>query len=73
MAKTWLTRQTRQRLILHTTADQTFEGILWETFPDGVLLRDAALVVGDKGQKTPLAGEVWIPRLTVLFVQHDVA
>jgi hypothetical protein len=67
---TWLRRVTRQRVLIHSAADQTFEGLLWEQDKEGVTLRDAALI-SEKGAQTRLAGEVWIPRGNVLFAQHD--
>lgn len=67
--KTWLTRKTLSRIVLHTVADQTFEGVLYSQDRDGVTLRAAFLV--EEGRKTPLAGETWLPRESVLFAQHD--
>ena len=68
--QTWLERVMRKRIVLHTKYDQTFDGTLWEKTADGVILR-AANLVEDDGRKTPLAGEVWIPREAVAFAQLD--
>lgn len=69
MGKTWFDRMRRRRIIVHTYSGNTYEGALWLTDRDGVTLRDASLVE-DGGRKTPLAGEVNIPRSEVIFNQH---
>jgi hypothetical protein len=55
-----------RRLVVHTSDDRSLEGLVELVGADGVLMRDAKLL----GAKiVELAGEVWIPRAQVVFVQ----
>lgn len=61
----WFERAVARKVIVHAEA-RSIEGIVAFVGPDGVLLRSAQLL---GPQPTPLAGEVWVPRGQVLFVQ----
>lgn len=49
----------------------TFEGVLMAEHSDGIVLQAAKLLGDGTPQGTSLAGEVFIPREEVLFVQLD--
>jgi len=67
--KRWLRDRIKRTVSVHTE-EHTFEGVLWEECPDGLVLNGASLVrsVADGG---PLAmtGETWIPREKITCVQ----
>lgn len=63
----WLPARTLKTVTVHTTQDQTFEGLLAAVSPDGLVLR-AAKFVGEHDQ-IPLSGETFIPKGQVSFVQ----
>lgn len=64
----WLRHQTHREVLVTTTEDQTFEGVLAEDARDGVILRCAKLHrPGDEA--IPLGGEVFIPRDRVSVIQ----
>ena len=63
----WLRAATLRRVIVHTTEDRSFEGLIGLVSPDGLVLRAAKLLEG--GRSTSLGGEIFIPRSQVLFVQ----
>jgi hypothetical protein len=62
----WLEARTFTRIIAHTTDDKSIEGLLDHVGPDGITLRTAKLL---GNTPTEMAGEVWIPRSKVRFVQ----
>ena len=66
----WLGQVLRRRVLVHQDTGLTHEGSLTAVMVDGLVLRAASLV-NDDGSKTPLAGEVWIPRARVAFAQLD--
>lgn len=63
---TWLEALTLHRVIAHTTDDQSIEGLLDHVGDDGITLR-AAKLLGPHPME--MAGETWIPRSKVRFVQ----
>lgn len=65
--QTWLESVVTRRLIVHLTSGQSIDGSLVEIFPDGVVLRAARLLDGDR--PTPMGGETYIPREKVAFAQ----
>lgn len=67
---TWLELMLRRRMIVHTKDDQSFDGSLWMTTDDGLILRAVSLL-NTNGAPTQMAGEVFIPRLNVAFAQLD--
>lgn len=62
----WLHNLERRRLIVHSADGSSIEGLLDTEAPDGVVLRSSRLL-GPGG--TEMAGEIWIPRAQILFVQ----
>lgn len=69
---TWFERVLKKKIVVHTKADQSIEGVLMEVVRDGdgLILR-AAVLLGDAGKRTPMAGETFIPRENVAFAQLD--
>ena len=65
----WLDRRSGERVLVHSTTEQTFEGVVREVNRHGVVLAAVRLV--DAG--VDVAGEVWVPREKVLFVQRHRA
>jgi hypothetical protein len=63
----WLLRRRRRSVTVHTRDEQTIEGILAMSAPDGIVLRAARYL--DTTSTIPLAGEVFIPRDRVAFIQ----
>lgn len=54
-------------VIVHTTTDRSFRGLLWERRGGFLVLRNAELLAGDGS--TPLDGDTLIPDDVVDFVQ----
>lgn len=64
----WLARSIRRRVIVHTTDDRSVEGVLVAHDRAGVALASAAYL--DAGPAPlALAGDLWLPRDRVRFVQ----
>ena len=70
MRRSWINGVLKQRLIVHTKSDQSLDGHLVAVMKDGIVLR-ASKLLNPAGNPTPMAGEVWIPRENVAFVQND--
>lgn len=70
MAQRWLKKVVRTRIIVHTAFDQTYEGLLAQECRDGIVLKTAELIENG-GKKTPLPGEAWIPRESIVLIQLD--
>lgn len=64
----WLEESTHRRIAVHTTEDETFDGILRLHNDEGLLLWNASLVEGPD-DSIPLDGDVWIYREKVRFIQ----
>lgn len=62
----WLERKIRHRIIVHTIDERSYEGLLELTAEDGVILVGTRMLTEGGMQ---VAGEVFIPRSQVLFVQ----
>ena len=65
----WLQGAVGRRVLVHTSDDRSIEGVVTVVAPDGIILRAARLL-----EKTPvdLAGETWVPRSLVSFVQFPL-
>ncbi len=63
----WLDQSIRARVSVHTVDGDTLDGLLLETDQTGLVLTDATFVAG--GESTELAGDQFIPRDRVRFVQ----
>lgn len=61
----WLSRRVKRRVIVHTDDERSYAGLLVATRSDGIALAHVQMV--ESG--TELAGEVFLPRSTVRFVQ----
>ena len=69
MLRGWLRKQTWQPCLVHTNDDQTIQGVLSVTAPDGIVLVSAVYLDGAGNGEIPLSGSLWIPRETIRFVQ----
>lgn len=67
MIRGWLRHKLAEQVTVHTTTDQTIIGYLEETSRDGLILRAARFM--DAEVAVPLAGEVFVPREKIAFVQ----
>lgn len=67
MRSRWLKSKMLRQVYVHTTDDQTVFGVLEADAPDGLVLR-AAILLGESS-RVPMAGEVFIPRGKVSFIQ----
>lgn len=63
----WIDDVTHQRVLIHTTDDSSFDGVLIAVDPDALVLADAKSLDGP--DPVELAGEQWITRDRVKFVQ----
>jgi hypothetical protein len=64
----WIKSKTSVRLLVHTAAGDSIEGILAIEARDGLVLVDAALRTPE-GRVLELAGETFVPRDAVRLVQ----
>lgn len=64
--RSWLARTVTSRVIVHTTEDQSIEGLLVQAGPDGVLLEAPRMTAPEE---VDLAGAMWIPGPKVNFIQ----
>lgn len=67
----WLESVIARRITVHTSTNASIEGSLASTTADGLLLKAARMLGGTDGKGTPMAGDVFIPRTNVAFVQLD--
>lgn len=65
----WFEASLRERIVLHTKNDQSFEGSLMAATADGVILRAAKLLGPARTADRELPGEVFVPRENVAFCQ----
>lgn len=65
----WLPGRTLQSVTVHTTEDQTLQGILDTVSSDGLVLR-AATFVG-QADEIPLSGFIFLPKAKVSFIQVE--
>lgn len=66
--KNWLERVAMRKVMVHLDTDTSVEGFIADTSLDGLLLRSATLHAGN-GTPTEMAGETWVPRERIVFVQ----
>lgn len=71
--KSWLETVTRHRIHVHTKDEHTIEGVLEGTTPDGLVLRAALLHTAGAENPVPMAGDVWVPRERVAFIQDTTS
>lgn len=67
MKRSWLTRKLASSVTVHLTTGDSIAGYLEEVGRDGVILRAPRFL--DAEQHVPMAGELFVPREKVLFVQ----
>lgn len=69
MARAWLRRRKGRRVIVHCLppSDQSIEGLLTLVARDGLVLQGARFLEAN----APAAGEVFVPRDRVAFVQYQ--
>lgn len=65
-ARRWTSRLEKRKVIVHT-ADGSIDGVLLVTGTDGLVLADATYLGDD--EKTEVAGELFVPREKVSFIQ----
>lgn len=70
MTRRWLNQVRTKKVTFHTKSDQSIEGLLFASYADGVVLRQASLL-NSGAQPTQMAGEVFIPRDQILLAQLD--
>lgn len=68
MRKSWLKSVMTKRLLVHLTSGQSLDGSLTAIMADGIVLR-AAKLLADSDKAVSMAGEVYVPREKVAFVQ----
>lgn len=66
----WLESVLTKRIVVHLKNDQSIDGSMVAEMHDGVILR-AARLLNDGAPATSMAGEVFVPRENVAFVQLD--
>jgi hypothetical protein len=70
LRRRWLRKVTKRQVIVHTSLDQSFQGILDAVYDDGLVLRAAVLRDGSPNGLA-LPGETFVPRETIAFCQLD--
>jgi hypothetical protein len=65
--KGWFEQVLKQRILVHTVAGKSFDGLLGEVVPDGIVLQQVKMLNGADGLS--LVGGVFVPRDQVLFTQ----
>jgi hypothetical protein len=65
----WIKSRISTRLLVHTTSDDSVEGVLVIEARDGLVLGDADLLTAD-GRRIQIAGRAFIPRETVVMIQE---
>jgi hypothetical protein len=66
--KRWIRHRMAHRVYVHTTDDRTIEGVIVSEWRDGLSLGDARY--HESSGAVSMAGEVFIPREKVLFIQR---
>lgn len=64
----WLEEATHRHIAVHTTDDETLEGILRLHTDEGLLLWNVSLV-GGPDESIPLEGDIWVYREKIRFIQ----
>ena len=58
----------KRTVVVNTRTEKAFRGVLWRSRRRHLVLRNAELV-GPRGERTPVDGEVVIDRSNVDFIQ----
>lgn len=64
--RSWLKDKVRNRAVVYTLDDRVLEGVLAVVADEGIVLNNA--VIKDSTD-VPLAGDLFVPRETIRFVQ----
>ncbi|MEM9465283.1 MAG: LSm family protein [Actinomycetota bacterium] len=67
LTTTWIEERTHRRVLIHTTDESSFEGILVAVDADALVLADAKSLDGEV--PIELAGEQWFDRDRIKFLQ----
>lgn len=59
----------RERFAITVASDETVEGLLWDVDDSTVILVDAVMIT-ERGHRTPIDGWVYLPRRSVLYMQR---
>jgi hypothetical protein len=62
----WLKDKVRQHAVVYTTEDKVLEGVLFVVSDEGIVLNNTVI---HEGKGVPLAGDIFIPRERIRFVQ----
>ena len=63
----WIVQARRHRILVHLTDGQTIKGVLVESDRESVVLASAEYLTSTGS--TAMAGDVWVPRRLVRFIQ----
>lgn len=66
MRRNWLSKHRTRRVVVYTTDEQVYEGVIESVAQDGVVLFDAQV---RSDTDVALAGLIFVPREKVRFVQ----
>ncbi len=69
MRRSWLRTRLRRNVYVHTTQSTTIRGVLQTVGGDGVVL--SAAVFLESADPVPMAGDVFIPKANVAFIQIE--
>lgn len=69
MIRGWLKQQLATDVVVHTVDNSTLRGLLEDTARDGIVLRAARFLDGGNGDGVHLAGELFVPRDKIAFIQ----
>ncbi len=65
----WLRESYLTRVLIHTREGDTYDGLLHGSERGAVLLVNASFHAADSEHSVPLAGETYIPRERISFLQ----
>jgi hypothetical protein len=64
----WLNQRMARRVVVHTSDNQSIEGLLTSVAPDGLVL-GAAIYLDSGAEPVQLGGDIWVPRNKVALIQ----
>ena len=66
----WVKKHQLQRVLVHTVGNETIDGLLLGEEPGAIILVQSSFVdSSDSAGPVPMAGEVYVPRGRVAFIQ----
>lgn len=66
----WVREHYLRRVLVHTNDGSTFDGLLQASERAAVILVNASYLSAETEQPVPLAGETYIPRERIAFMQR---